>query len=223
MSDTEDGRGRSLWYLRRDGVVTGPFPAGQITRYAILGRVRLSDEVSADRERWVPLADRPGLVPAPLGDGVDERTLLRLRLREDERSGVDRRAEQTPTPEVVERRSGQERRRPEHPALAQHRVRRQALLQGMRRDARRSTGVWVALSAVSLLVVGAALLVAPTPAPQGARCNAAPTAGVDWHGCRLDGLDLSGADLAGARLHDVRGSGIRLARARLTRADLAYA
>lgn len=223
MSDTEDGPARALWYLRRDGLVTGPFPAAQIARYAILGRVRLTDEVSPDRERWSPLEGHPRLVPAPLREGANEGTLRRLRLREDERSGLDRRAEQAPSPEVLERRSGHERRRPEPPELAQGRVRRQALLQGMRRGASRPTGVWIGLGVVSLLVVGAALLVAPGSAPQSARCNAAPAPGVDWHGCRLDGLDLTGVDLSHAQLRDTGGNGVRLVRARLKRADLAYA
>lgn len=223
MSDTKDKLGRSHWYLRRGEVVSGPFPAAQVGRYALLGRVCPQDEVSADGAVWVPIGERPELIPAPLRQGADEQTLLRLRLREDERTGIDRRAGQVPPPGVAERRSGEERRRPEPPEVVRWRERRWAALQDMRRGAARSTSVWLGLAAVSLLVVVGALLLSPTPPARSGRCNAPPGAGVDWHGCRLDRLDLSGVDLSGARLRDARAAGVRLTRARLSGADLAYA
>ena len=34
------------WFTRREGVIRGPFPAGEITRYILLGRIRLDDELS---------------------------------------------------------------------------------------------------------------------------------------------------------------------------------
>jgi hypothetical protein len=34
------------WYTRREGIVRGPFEPGHITRYILLGRIRLDDELS---------------------------------------------------------------------------------------------------------------------------------------------------------------------------------
>ena len=58
-----DKNQRQLWYTRRGDAVQGPFPAGQITRYIILGRVLLTDEVSVDQQTWVPISQVPEMIP----------------------------------------------------------------------------------------------------------------------------------------------------------------
>ena len=79
MSDTEAGRERGGWYVRRSGDVRGPFAAAQVARYIILGRVRLGDEVSRDGTDWVPLGSRTELLPVGLDELSNEDTLWRLR------------------------------------------------------------------------------------------------------------------------------------------------
>jgi len=54
---------QQLWYTRRGEAVQGPFPAGQISRYVILGRIQPTDEVSADGVVWVPLSQMPEMIP----------------------------------------------------------------------------------------------------------------------------------------------------------------
>jgi hypothetical protein len=92
-----------LWYLRRGERVTGPFPLPAIQQDFLLGRVRVTDELSQDRQMWLRLTEHPELatltqVPA---DGVEtgERDWGRerfeaLRRWADERSGHDRRTQQ---------------------------------------------------------------------------------------------------------------------------------
>ncbi len=55
-----------LWYVRHGKEVHGPFPAGLVSRYILLGRVREEDEVSTDRKRWQCVADVPELIPEVL-------------------------------------------------------------------------------------------------------------------------------------------------------------
>ncbi len=225
MSDTEAGKDRTLWYVRRSDEVRGPFPAAQVARHIILGRVRLGDEVSRDGLQWMPLGDRPELLPAALRQASDEDTLWRLRLREDERSGLDRRAGRVVPPEIAERRSGRERRQPEPVALVRRRRSRIEYLQDLRRRTPPRPGrwVWAGLGVALIAVVAVALLATDPRPPAGLRCNADPAPGVDWHECRLEALDVSGLDLSGARLRGTKARAAQMLGTRLTGADLAYA
>jgi hypothetical protein len=55
-----------IWYTRRDGVMRGPFTAENISRYILLGRIDLDDEVSQDRETWIVAGHLDSLLPAEL-------------------------------------------------------------------------------------------------------------------------------------------------------------
>lgn len=86
--------GKDLWYVRKDGRIRGPFPAGQVAREILLGRIRKNDELSVDREHWRSLSALPQLVPVAMQHADTEAArqhLLLARLREDERLH-DRRA-----------------------------------------------------------------------------------------------------------------------------------
>jgi hypothetical protein len=209
--------------VRRGEWVGGPYPAAQVTRYAILGRILASDEVSQDAVQWVPLADRPELLPECLRGTSDESELLRLRLREDERNGFDRRDGQIPSREDVERRSGRERRQPEPPEVIARRRRRTLLVRGLRGREAEGRPLWIGLAALSVGVVALALLGLPTRGGGGASCNADPAPGVNWQNCRLERLDVSNRDLGAASLRNARARGANMAATRLRGADLAYA
>jgi hypothetical protein len=112
-----------LWYLRKGERVTGPFPLPAIQQDFLLGRIRLNDELSQDRQEWLRLSDHPELAalgpPAPRDGGEDgERDWGRerfeaLRRWADERSGHDRRAQQQRTTAAQSARRQGERRQPE--------------------------------------------------------------------------------------------------------------
>lgn len=81
------------WYTRRDGVVRGPFAAEQVTRYILLGRIRLDDELSSDRMTWRQTRSLATLLPAEMLNvqgWQDYQQLVEARLRVDER-GQERR------------------------------------------------------------------------------------------------------------------------------------
>ena len=76
------------WYARRNGTVRGPFTDENITRYILLGRIRLKDELSQDRIRWRSVGDYPGLFPEELlqlSSWEDYQTLVVARMKVDER------------------------------------------------------------------------------------------------------------------------------------------
>lgn len=82
------------WYTRRDGVMRGPFSAENISRYMLLGRIRLDDELSQDCETWVVAAELDNLLPAELKNQSswdDYEQLLTAHMKADERKD-DRRA-----------------------------------------------------------------------------------------------------------------------------------
>jgi hypothetical protein len=105
-----------LWFTRRDGVVRGPFPAAWIRRYILLGRIRMTDELRLGAGDWRPAFRCEELIPEVLRQPLTEDNLARLKQARrvaDERGIQDRRAHANPTREQLERRSGDERRRPE--------------------------------------------------------------------------------------------------------------
>lgn len=51
------------WYWKKDGRVKGPFAAGLIQKYILLGRVHPNDLMSQDKEYWRKAAQIPALIP----------------------------------------------------------------------------------------------------------------------------------------------------------------
>jgi len=82
------------WYTRRGGVVRGPYPAGEITRYILLGRIRLDDELSRNCTTWTPAEKLTGLLPhemLDLSSWEDYQRYIEARMRVDERKSDRRR------------------------------------------------------------------------------------------------------------------------------------
>ena len=83
------------WYTRRDGVIRGPFSVDEITRYFILGRICLDDELSQDGQRWTTANHCPDLLPIELqnlNSWDDYQQLVIARMQVDERKGERRRS-----------------------------------------------------------------------------------------------------------------------------------
>ena len=212
-----------LWYVRRGGEVRGPFPAQQISRYALLGRIRASDELSQDQISWRALSELPGLMPEAMQPGADPEALERLRRREDERSGRDRRAgEGTIPPAIRERRSGKERRAPEEAKTVARREAKSRLIQAgrQRRENYRLLWLGTAFSLVVILMLGVWLV--PPPDEDVPRCDDQPHPQVNWSNCRLEDLQASRQDLSGAKVRNAKLRQANLFGARLVGADLAY-
>ena len=76
------------WYVRRGQRVHGPYPAREIGRYMLLGRILPTDRISDDGDRWRPLVEVHDLIPDEVrhlhrDDGWDR--FVEARNRVDER------------------------------------------------------------------------------------------------------------------------------------------
>ncbi|MEO1765676.1 pentapeptide repeat-containing protein [Thiobacter aerophilum] len=232
---------QSLWYLRRQGRVSGPFPERWLRRDLLLGRLRPEDEISLDRLAWIPLGQRTDWLgaesarpPTDLPEWQEERRRARLRWL-DERRLPDRRTRQPrPFPDAGEKRSRRERRAPERAELKLLRQRHAELEQELAARRERFLGMGLLLVLLAALVIWAAARFAPVRpievhlgrATSDCRAPAGPQvnwAGCDRNGAWLRGVDLSSAMLAGAHLNSANLSLARLAYANLGGADLSYA
>jgi hypothetical protein len=113
----------SKWYSRREGVVRGPFSTGEITRYLLLGRIRLADELSTDKTVWSPANSFFDMLPSELTNlesWDDYQKLVEARMQVDERKS-ERRCQDCSNREKChpERRYGKDRRRDDDTTLVQ--------------------------------------------------------------------------------------------------------
>jgi hypothetical protein len=103
------------WYSRREGVIRGPFSAEQITRYLLLGRIRLNDELSTDKSAWSLANFFSDMLPPEatnLTSWDDYQKLVEARMLVDERKS-ERRCRQCPNRDRCQpdRRRNRDRRR----------------------------------------------------------------------------------------------------------------
>ena len=229
-----------LWYTRRPGAreadtvtsteIKGPFPSGLVSRYVLLGRVLLTDEVSLDRELWRPVNEIAELIPEVMpGDAsnpVAQERLSAAKRWADERLARDRRADQPPNAELQSRRAG-ERRQAEPAVIVQHRV-----AKTKRATVEKSPKTLSPPRRYSMLMgiggVGALVLVfifMPHNETQDnvRDCLSAAQPKVVWSGCKMEGAQLDRANLQGAQLRETILNGASLQQANIKGADLSYA
>ena len=212
------------WYVRRGSTIQGPFPAHQIGRYLLLGRVRLSDWISVEGDHWISLSEVSELVPEEMHDlesDAGKARFLEARQRADERSRRDQRRLEGHDPE-------QDRR--QHSDLQEVEHIRLLTQQGAiptHNNTRLSHPVFV-MGGVMILVLTVALAVAVWRAnnqliAEGEPdCAAKAQAAVNWSYCVKDGADLSAQNLRGASLRNISARNANLQGAELNSADLSY-
>lgn len=131
-----------LWYTRRDREIRGPFPAGLISRYILLGRITKDDELSVDQVSWQRVSEKPELIPDEMKVDLtvpENQEKLRIaRMREDEREVGDRRDRQCKDNYKKQNRSGIERRSKETSDVVRHREIKSQLLASLREKERES-------------------------------------------------------------------------------------
>jgi hypothetical protein len=215
-----------MWYLRKNGEVKGPYPAGLISRYILLGRINDGDEVSGDGEEWLVIRDIPELIPDVMkGDANDPLVQERLQAARrwaDER-GIDRRGEREKHAPVRQNRRGSDRREEEQSPVVEHRYRRAEREQELFAD---SQGRWTMLMITGTIAVVAGiflLLYKPPPPQLGADCSSPAAPKVNWSNCALDGAHLGGVNLSGATLYSASLTAADLRQVKLEHGNLSYA
>lgn len=215
-----------MWYLRSYGEVKGPYPAGLVSRYILLGRVSDTDEVSSDGKEWIVVKDVPELIPhvmkGDLNDPMVQERLQAARRWADERS-VDRRDEREKQASPSNDRRGSDRREPEQSPLIEYRHRRSDRDRELFADAQ---GQWAMLMIAGTIAVvaGIFLLLYKPPAPEvGADCRSPAAPNVNWSNCVLDGAHLEGLNLSGATLYSASLTATNLRKSKLRGSNLSYA
>lgn len=216
----------TLWYTRRDQHIRGPFPHGLITRFIVLGRLQMTDEVSVDQIRWQYVKDVPEIIPDPLKSDPDDPELqeyLRVaRRREDERAAGDRRQRDGASHD--ERRRHEDRRQDESGELLHHRAIKTNLSKERQASPERMRpGFIIVLLAVVSGAIGAAFWFTPQAPALRWQCDAPAGPRVNWSNCKFEGIMLDHAELSGVRLDNANLSGAHLQGANLTGGNLSYA
>ena len=216
MSEKEPSK-QPLWYVKSTAKVEGPFPSGGIRRSLLLGRFTPEHQISEDQVTWQAISEVPEVMPPELRQaapgGATE--LLRARLREDQRSGRERRVNS------AGRTPGDDRRRAEPALVEKHREAKTALRQISQERAVPFAGIGV-VGLLLLLTIGYGLYLGGPQTLPDPICSSPPAAGVDWHNCRSDNLIADTADLEGANLSNAWFRYSKLSGARLNSADIRY-
>jgi hypothetical protein len=220
--------GSNMWFIRRRGEVKGPYPAGLVSRYILLGRLQESDEVSSDGEEWLVInKDVPELIPPILkGNTSDPLFMERLQAARrwvDERDSTRRagRVGQNPSPD--ESRKGEDRRNPEEAVLVQHRLARTTRERMLSTESRQR---WTMTMIAGIVAVAAGMVVlfyTPPPPSVAEDCHSPAAPRVNWSNCVLDGIHLDEHDLSGASLNSTSMIGASLRHSTLIGGNLSYA
>ena len=196
----KEDQGQVLWYVRRKEKVMGPFPSGTLRRFVLIGRIRIDDLVSTDKDSWQKVANVPEVVPREVRKAIAEGKFDQVtpaKLREDERTGRERRSDKS-NQKFDSRRKG-ERRENEEETVKRHRKMREET-QRLREMRKKPVVAAVVVSALALSGIGMGFyLGAPDPIPT-PECEAPPVPGVNWRNCRLDSVTHESANLKGANL-----------------------
>jgi uncharacterized protein YjbI with pentapeptide repeats len=218
--------GPNTWYVRRRGEVQGPYPAGLVSRYILLGRLKETDQVSTDREAWRTVSDVPELIPKILkGDTSDplfQERLEAARRWADERDRNRRASRDTPAP-GGEQRGGDDRRRPEEAALASHRLARSRREQERLAEVQNRWAMLFIAGTVAVMIGLSMAFYTPPPAASETDCRRPPAPRVIWSNCTLDGASLEGQNLSAATLYSTSLTGADLRHSVLRGANLSYA
>jgi hypothetical protein len=214
---------QALWYVRKSGQVSGPFPAPQIDEALRVGEIVPTDELSLDGEQWQPVREsglfRGGhAVAKPPQENPDSAWQIE---REKARHRWEDNASQDDS-------SGN--RLIDSADMDALRVCQETTRAMVNAQAKRRPSVLIAIAAfVALGLVGGLVWLGQGDAPvqtgigKASNCSDAPAPGISWAGCDKSGLSLTRADLHSMTLNGVRFDGATLAGANLSYVNLSHA
>lgn len=208
---------KRAWYIRSQpqGEIKGPFPSGQISQEILLGRYKIDNEVSHDKEEWVVIRDVPELLPEIFTENQDDPAfkdrLAAARRWADERRGV------ADIDENSERRSST--------SYEAEEIKRLHRLASKAKKKVNPLVTFAQLSVVFLIIITIVMLAFQySPKDQNnADCSAPASQGVNWSSCNLSGAQLLKTNLVAANLMNANLQTANFYAADLSHANLKYA
>ncbi|MCU7931189.1 MAG: pentapeptide repeat-containing protein [Candidatus Thiodiazotropha sp. (ex Codakia rugifera)] len=71
------------WFIRQDGLITGPLSGARIRHLLLDGELALGDEISFDKQQWQRIRENPSVVPLQLrAESGDSEALAQVAARE---------------------------------------------------------------------------------------------------------------------------------------------
>lgn len=211
---------QSLWYLRQNNRILGPFPAPQIAEFIDSGEVMPDWEISLNGKDWLTIVES-GQFDQAILDVQDIKEADSPAWREERQKARQRWLGES---DIVAQAPSRDPARDDslRQAISSDHLRTDALLQA---EKRKRTSLIPILSAMLLLLI-AGVVVWLGQQEDGiqaeissvANCAAPAADGVNWSHCDKRGLKLAGLRARNARLEKVR-----LDDAQLAGADLTYA
>lgn len=205
------------WYVRRAGQIRGPFTFNMLTKFARLGRLRQLDELSSDKIHW-KLAREFGDLFMP--------TTTEMLLKDDERSGLDRRELKNlaavKAGKTVEHREGKERRKVESEDEIHRRKMRTQLLEVIRDNRQEDHFPIIAITLSLVLILSMGLFFSKPKNEAEPDCSSIPASSVNWDNCQLDKLKVIKGDLSNSSIRNAMLSRADLRGSRLTGSNFSY-
>ncbi len=203
------------WFVKRGEKIQGPFTHVVLTKLGKLGRLKPTDKLSNDQQSWIAASDFPELFSS------DETESL---LKDEERSGLDRREQAADTqPESAQKkRKKVDRREPESEEDIARRKGRTQLLDAIHesRKEERFPVKSIIFTIIAIVILG--FFLKGSDPLIFIDCEAPSEPGVVWDNCDFDNLNFSQKNLSAALIRNASLIGVDLQGTNLTEADLSY-
>jgi uncharacterized protein YjbI with pentapeptide repeats len=201
------------WQVRRSGQIRGPYPYSVLEKLARAGRLKQSDELSHDSENWTSAGDFSGLF-----EESDEGLLL----KDDERSGFDRRDNEPVSKSDEQKRQGKDRRQSESEEETSRQRSRTKLLETIKDNREEDHFPFKTIFIALFLIILLGFVLKSSDRSVLVDCEASAKPEVNWDNCKFDRLILKGKDLSRASIRNAVLSKVNLQNGILVESNFSY-
>jgi len=198
--------------VRRKGQVRGPYTFRVLEKLAKLGRLKQTDELSSNEVNWKSAGSFTTLF---------QETDTECLLKDDERSGRDRREKDGLTNHQLKR-QGSDRRQAESDDEIARRRGRTKLLETIKASRVEDHFPLMTIMVSIVIIVFLGFVLSPSKETLSPDCEAPPEPGVIWDNCKFVKLTLRQKDLSGASIRNAVLAGVNLQGADLTGSNFSY-
>lgn len=207
-----------IWYVRRHEQIQGPFAYSILKKLARLGRLKSTDQLSDNKQDWSIAAEHAELF---------QDCNAEIPLKDEERSGLDRRQEEleqaTQPVRLVEDHRQSDRRKPEGEDTLRRRKERTRLLQDLRQNRPDDHFPKLALVISVLLMVMLGIVMTHSDEELSEPdCSVQPQPNVNWDNCQLAALQAKRSDLTDSSIRNANLIKADLQAAKLVSSNFSY-